>query len=288
MEEIESGNAVNSICWSFLFLTALTVNGWASTDSEKSVESEKSTWEVVKERVRVRAFTEFMTPAFDGNPKSVPTPEGKSLMATNTFTSAWTDYEFAKDWRALYWQRVNVNFAGAPTANGMNVVARNPRFALRRTSVFNVPNLSTTYDIYIQPGLAPEATTAGRTFEGGFRTNTSYVVPHSILSFGAITEFTLSYSNQGGPGPDWYGWAMPWVSVEISKVFSTQHYATVNFMHERNGGLVYDLPMPYIQNGIGINISKEVWTAVFLNNYLVAAPQANNTWMSVWLSLSFL
>jgi hypothetical protein len=84
---------------------------------------------------------------------------------------------------------------------------------------------------------------------------------------------------------------MPWASYDINPTFSTQHYCIVNFEHQRGKALHrfdWDYPMPYIQNGLGINVSKVVWTSIFLNNYVNTAPTLKNTWASVWLSLTLL
>ena len=248
---------------------------------------QKTTFQTIKEKIRVRTFSEFMTPSITGNDTNVPTPEGDALFSTNAFNIAWIDYEVANNWRLLYWQRALVFFSGTPDAPGMSVMARNPRFALRRTNVFSVPNLTTTYDLYVQPGLAPEATTQGRKLEMGFRTNTSYEFPHSKWSMGAITEFTVSPFSSTA---DYYGWAMSWASYDLNKTFSTQHYATVNFRHEKGaqGLFQWDEPMPFVQNGIGVNISEQVWVSVFLNNYLTMAPTLKNTWASLWFVLTVL
>jgi hypothetical protein len=261
------------------------------TAETTSTATEKTYLEKVKEKVRMRTFTEFMTPAFKAKNSQVPTPEGDELMPTNTFNIAWVDYEVAQNWRVLYWQRFFVNFASSGTAQGINTRVRNPRFALRRTQVFDDPNLNTTYDLYIQPGLAQEGNTGpngkGRTIEGGFRTNTAYTIPKSRWSVGAITEFTLSKDRNDSI----YGWVLPWISYEINSKIQTQHYVTVNFLHTRGESLSqwgWDLPMPYIQNGFGFNVSKSIWAAAFLNNYLNTAPSLKNTWASVWLAFTVL
>lgn len=259
----------------------------AETENNSNSHQAKTTLQVIQDRLRVRTFSEIMSPAFQGNPTSVPDEDGSTILPTNAFNIAWMDYEVAKDWRVVYWQRFNVNFASTSQGNGLHTVARNPRFALRRTNLFSNPNISSTYDIYIQPGLAPEATTAGRTVEGGFRTNTSYTFPKSRWSMGAITEFTLSKDTAAS----YYGWIMSWASYDLNPTFSTQHYITVNFLNQKSKAahhLDWDAPMPFMQNGIGVNVSKSIWTSFFINNYLMTAPTLKNTWASMWVAFTFL
>ena len=180
------------------------------------------------------------------------------------------------------------NLAPLDQTTTLSTVPRNPRIGLRRTQLFNVPNLATTYDIYLQPGIAPEGLQAGRLLEMGFRANTAYSIPHTRLSVGAVVEANAELAR--GPKMDtpFYGWIMPWISYEINSTFSTQHCAAVNFMHTQGTPwmkLDWDLPMPYTQNGVGIVLSKTAWMAVFLNNYLMKTPTLQNTWGSVWFTL---
>jgi hypothetical protein len=259
----------------------------AEPENELSTQESKTTLQTLQEKVRVRTFTEFMSPAFRGNPRNVPDEEGADLLPTNSFNIAWMDYEIAQDWKVVYWQRFNINFAPTSRGDGIHTVARNPRFALRKINLFDNPNISSTYDFYVQPGLAPEASESGRTIEGGIRTNTSYALPKSSWSVGAITEFTLSKDKAAS----YYGWVMTWASYDLNPTFSTQHYVTVNFLNQTGkplSKLDWDAPKPYIQNGIGINVSKAVWASVFLNNYLLTTPTLKNTWASLWVAFTIL
>ncbi len=265
----------------------------AETEPDKSIVEEESTLKTLRKKVRMRTFTEFMTPAIDNHQNYIPWEDGSALLPTNTFNIVWVDYEIAKDTKIVYHQRFNMNYAASPRGEGVHTVFRNPRIALRRMNVFNVPNLNTMYDVYIQPGLAPESELAGRNLEFGFRTNTSYSIPRSRFTIGAYSEFTTAICfNKPGPqgSSNAYGWLMPWASYDLNKTFSTQHYATVSFQHIRETqGIVHDYPMPLnVQNGIGINISENIWAALLLNNYLNTKPTLANTWASAWLVLSLL
>ena len=207
------------------------------SNSQTSVATEEeSTFATIRKKVRLRSFTEYMTPAFNNNQNYIPYGNGDALLPTNAFNIIWIDYEIAKDVKVVYWQRSNTNFASSARGENVSFVPRNPRFALRKVNVFNVPNLTTTYDIYFQPGLAYEGNGAGRNYEFGFRTATSYAIPASKWSIGATTEFTGAIgtvSKLPSSSSNLYGWAMPWTSYELSKIFSTQHYMTVSFQHLR-------------------------------------------------------
>jgi hypothetical protein len=262
---------------------------------DSSLPEETSTWSFIQKKFRFRTFSEFMSPSLEGlsgKTTAVPTAEGGEMAPTNVFNIAWMDYEVAPNYRIVYWQRFNVFLAPSANDSGTRFIPRNPRFAFRRTNIFNSEKIVSTYDVYIQPGLAPEAASPGanRSFEFGIRTNTSYTFSDSKWSIGAVTETTGSLSTRGGAGADFYGWFMPWASYELSKIFSTQHYLTLNYMHNRgNSWSKLELDgLPFIQNGIGINVTEKIWAAIFLNNYLFPTPTLQNTWTSIWLSTSFL
>jgi len=262
-----------------------------SVNPAVAVPSEESAFELIQKKLRIRTFSELMSPAFQNSQPSVPDSNGSQLLPTNLYNIALMDYEVAPNYRVVYWQRVMVYLAPDNAVHGGEIVLRNPRFAIRRTHVFDVANLDTTYDLYIQPGLAPESISAGRSLEVGFRTNTSYVFPASKWSIGVISEFTTAFSDHGGSGSDVYGWFMPWASYDISKTFSTQHYFSFNYQHMRGdrwNQFEMDYPLPYVQNGIGVNVTKNIWASVLLNNYVFTLPTLQNTWASLWLSMTIL
>lgn len=294
---IKVGNRISILGVSLVTFVAIWQGSIArADDSEPQIsitQEEKSTQGSILNKIRLRSFSEYMTPAFDNHENYIPYGDGSKLLPTNLFNIVWIDYEIAKDVKVVYWQRSNTNFASSDKGENFSFVPRNPRFALRKVNVFNNPNLTTTYDIYFQPGLAPEGNGAGRNFEFGFRTATSYAFPSSKWSIGAITETTGAIANApSGPegSSNLYGWAMPWTSYELNKIFSTQHYMSVAFQHVRGTtGIEPDYPMPFnMQNGIGVNVSEQVWLAAFINNYLNRTPTLANTWVSVWLSLTAL
>jgi hypothetical protein len=233
-----------------------------------------------------------MAPAFDGNTDSVPRSDGSPYAPSNTFNIFWADYEIAPNLKVVYWQRMLVFLNSNPQFQGVQFLPRDPRFALRFTQVFNVPDLTTTYDVFFQLPFTDNVLSNRNNIELGFRTNTSYAFPKSHWSIGLVQEFTTAYFGGRG-GARAFGWAMPWASYELTKTFSTQTALSFPFQNRRSNPswteFVWDDPgSAYIQNGIGINVTNQVWMAVFLNNYLFAPVSLNNTWASLWLSLTIL
>lgn len=269
-----------------------------TSESQSVQESQSgSLWKSVRDKLRFRTFTEFMTPAVSQGDLNVPDRDQPGLMPTNLFNIIWADYEIAKDTKIVYWQRLILFPAADGVHPGFQALPRNPRFAVRRVNLFNSSAVATTYDLYFQPGLAPEADAKGRNVETGFRTNTSYSVPTSRISLGMVTETTFSLSTQPefefaahrSETSNFYGWLMPWASYNLTQALATQHYVTLNYQHNRGtSGLQWDYPLPYMQNGIGMDLTKQIWAAVFLNNYVGVTPTLSNSWASLWLSMVIL
>jgi hypothetical protein len=281
---------LRSVFFTFFFSFTPTA-AWAASDIIESIDVPKSSWQAIKEKLRVRNFSEIMSPAFKGNPSSVPYPDGRQFTPGILYNIFWADYEFAPNYKVVYWQRAiitlnsNQNFQNA-------IFPRDPRFALRRTKVFDIPRLDTTFDVYIQPRVMQNMFTTKNHFEVGFRTNSSYAFPRSKWNIGLISEFTTGYLDPTGKGARAFGWAMPWASYDWTSKFSTQHYVTLPVANSRDScwrHFAWDDPsLPYIQNGISYSLSSTLTTSVFLNNYLMTKPSLKNTWASVWLSLAFL
>lgn len=238
--------------------------------------TEKSTFSTLKSKVRSAVWAEYMTPNYS------------STQFPPSYAIAWLDYDIGKDFKVLYWQRSFI-FANTPTGfQGVQFEVRNPRFALRKINVIQIPNLSSTYDLYVQPGLGNEANRGGRHIEVGFRTNHSYAIPHSKWSTGMTTEVTSATSFFSDlRGANLYGWVMPWFNYEINKTFSTQHYFAYNFQHYRTkpwNVISLDEPFPYIQNGVGINITDKVSTTLLINHSTLKPLALGNLWASLWMS----
>jgi hypothetical protein len=277
--------------------------GWTSvvhseSDIQESVTTqEESLWTKVRKNLKSKTYTEFMSPGFGSDGYTPKQVGGKNdIFPAHAWNISWLDYGIGKNTRILYWQRTYVFFA--PTKSSPNdqvsFVLRNPRFCLRQLNVFDVPNLSTAYEVYVQPGWAQEGTTLGRNLEFGVRTQHAYAIPGSRWTLGALSETQYSiYFKGGNPKPgsaNLYGWIQPSATYGLSKMFSTQHYVTVYFKHAREtSGLQLGEPLhPYIQNGIGANFDNSVWVSAFINNYVTTLPTISNTWASLWVTLNLL
>ena len=250
-------------------------------------------WNELTRKFRLRSFSEYMTPSIAGVRGFVPNHayinRGK-FNPTNIYNIVWIDYDIGNDWKVLYWQRAFLNLATEIPGPQVNLFIRTPRFALRKTNFYQSATTDGTWDFYIQPGIqgfSQETALLKRPIEAGFRTSTSYKPPDQSWSLGLVSELTLTTD----PLASFYGWFMPWASYEFNDTFSTQHYFAVNFQQLRGSGtrsLAWDAPMPYTQQGVGINVSKTLWMAVFLNTYLLTPPTLKTTWVSVWFAFTFL
>ncbi len=263
----------------------------AAEEAGQTLDVMESTWNQIRPRLRMRTFSELMTPSFSGNGDSVPKPNGSRYAPAHLFNIVWTDYEISRNFRLFYWQRFILTLNANPDFQPFQYLPRDPRFGARWTQVFDVPGLSTSFDVFIQPNVTANKISNQNIVEFGFRTNTSYAIPQSRWSLGLIQEFTSSYLG-GGRGPQAYGWVMNWFSYEFSPVFSTQTAFSVPFQNYRGDSLAkwtWDAPGgPYMQNGIGINLNKDVSVAFLLNNYLSQPISMRNTWASMWVSLTIL
>ena len=290
----------------FTLLTASTLfSANVLADSAAPViseaKAEETTLQFIKRKFRIRHFTEYMTPAISGLGSQVPSSASPGspdtgnpgiLGPTYTFNYFFIDYDIGNDWKIVFWQRYFLFF---DAIEGTTQRFRNPRFAIRKVNPFNVKNLTSAYDIYYQPGTSPEAfNEMSRSHEFGFRHNTSYAFANSNWSAGLVGELTFSFSNSGATtGTNYNGWSTLWASYELNKLFYTMNALTLNFQHfrdQRGDGnlLVWDLPAPMVQNGIGLNISPEINVALLLNTYILEPPTLKNSFFSVWLSLNLL
>ena len=284
-----------------LFASAMLIQtvGNASADVgeslTQSMTTQKSTWSLIKENLRVRTFTEVMSPPLSGSRTSVPLPNGQDYLPSNMFHIVWMDYPIAKNLRVLYWQRMLMFLSANASPNFQSqfqFVPREPRFALRWVDGFNVPHLNTTYDLYVQPGVTKNFVASGNHYDIGFRTSTAYSIPKSKWSVGLVQEYTVGGFDPKGKGPRAWGWFMPWASYEINQKFSTQHVMYYGIRNDRKNKVFQyewdDAGMPYIQNGVGFNVSKSVQLTALVNNYLAVRPSLKNTWTSLWLSMNIL
>lgn len=285
----------SKISFSFLAITLAAVSVQADSsepvlEATSETTSELNTFDGIKSKTRIRWWSEYMTPTFANIPHSSAESEDYYQFPPS-YAIAWADFEIGKDTKLLYWQRAFV-FVNNPNGfQGVDVTPRNPRFALRKTNVIPVQNLSTTFDFYVQLGLGKEANRAGRNFEVGFRTSSSYAFPKSNWSVGLTTEVTGAYSKfDDGRGADLYGWVGPWASYEISETFSTIHAWLYNFQHVRGQpiGLQIDTPMPYMQNGFNVSVNKDATVSFLINHYTQELFAWRATSGSVWLSYNLL
>jgi hypothetical protein len=276
---------------SFIFIFILISTNQISQAATHSLISIDSLPSEIKSKVRMKSFTEWMSPSFSDNGTYIPTPDGQSLAPSNSFSIVWADYTLSRHLKILFWQRYKVLF-GSKDSAFLSTRFRNPRLAIRWIDLVPYPNFSTTYDFYIQPGFAQEAETLGREFEFGFRTVTQYSIPATRWRLGATTEFTISTTPSSMiKGQNYYGWVTTAIQYDLSPQLAAQSFITVNFKQNRGTpwlNAIYDTPLPYIQNGIGYQLSSNLSASLLINNYLNQAPTLKNTWASLWLTFTWI
>lgn len=262
----------------------------STTFAAEQTQQSKTAWEEFTSRTRLRSFSELMSSSL-ADPSSVPTETGGQLDPMNLFNIVWVDFEFAKDWRALYFQRTVFNLtANEANPSGFGVNFLNPRFGIRRTNALPVDGLATTWDLYVQPGLTSASQSAGHIADVGLQLANAYKIKGFPLTLGLLADFRGAFYQAGGRGSDFTMSVSPWASFEILPWLSTQHWLGMPIRHVKGAeDLSWNYPFaPMIQNGLGFQLGEHVWTALMVNNYLTQAPQLNNTWLSLWLSIMVL
>src|SRR4051794_18222159 len=87
-----------------LFLTNLAFAAPETVNPGTTIEN-KTTWESVKSRLRLRFQSEYMTPSFKNNGAYVPDDNGAKDELTFFNSTIWTDFEISNGYKLLYWQR---------------------------------------------------------------------------------------------------------------------------------------------------------------------------------------
>lgn len=277
-----------------LFALLTSLPAFAMHTPQSLAETHVSSWTQLKKKFRVRSFHEWMTPSVQS--QNVPDHEGGDLTPSNLYGYFWIDYEITRNWRLLYWQRELLEFSGGPTGSGMQLAFWDPRFGIRKTQVFDLAGLTTNYDFFIQPGITASSVEKGKYFDLGFRTNTNYAIPQSRWSIGLLTElFAGVYSSEKfNPNTtNFSGFVSPWINYNLTDTISTQHWLLLPFQHRMGDPLFqlsWDMPtnMAVVQNGIGIDLSDSLWVSVLLNTYLNKPPTLQTSWLSLWVSMTYL
>jgi hypothetical protein len=177
-------------------------------------------------------------------------------------------------------------------AYGEGPLLKDPRFGLRGVQLFNVSGLTSTIDLFVQPGVMTQSRNIGRLMDIGFRASAIYVVPGSRWEFGAIAEVTNSHFQAGETGTNLSGFVSPWASYRINSKLTTQHWLIVPFEHQKGEpwtNLSYGATeKPFIQTGLGYDVTDTFWVSLLVNNYLFTAPSLKNTFGSILISKAFM
>jgi len=86
-------------CWGSTspLLSTTTASNTATTAARSSSDSP------VPSLLRVRSFTEWMSPALTQNGSSVPNEQGTPLTPTHSFNILWADYTLSQNFKLLLW-----------------------------------------------------------------------------------------------------------------------------------------------------------------------------------------
>jgi hypothetical protein len=209
------------------------------------------------------------------------------------FSIVQADYEFMKDSRLLLFQRMTSNLGAAAGLPGGKFRFLDPRVGWRQTNVISNPDfLGSTIDFYAQLPLSSQSQQQQRALDLGVQGNFSYLVPKSKLTLGVVTDVRGSFYQAALGNNNFQGFFAPWASYELSRKFSTQHWFNLPWRHKQEDAwdsIGWAFPgRPYIQNGIGLSANKFLWFSLMINNYVDTAPTLQNTWASLWVSVTAL
>ena len=240
------------------------------------------------ETLRIRGFSEMMLPALQGTGGFVPKPQGRPFVPPFLSAQIGVDFEVLPNLRAFYlqkglliWPKISGGpFGGRPL---------DPRVGVRKTQVFEVQNLTSEYDFFIQPGLySAFVTQPGRSFDLGIRLSHRYSILNTNLTVGLNFEAVYTFYREQSSSSDLTGVLAPWASYSLSQKFSTQHWIYGFYRHMRHTPISqfeWDITeMPYIQNGITFRASESVQISGLVNCYLLEVPKLNTLWSSIWIS----
>jgi hypothetical protein len=241
---------------------------------------------------RFQSSHEFMTPHLSGDSTSVPNADGSELIGTNLLGFFWLDYRFTEGFRFLYYQRHQVLLDKTESHSTVQTPLLDPRFGVRQ-DINSTSGLNGYIDYFFQPGITPRSKTEGKQFDVGTNINLTYPLPASRWSIGTTTELTASYCTQEEECSDFAASFAPFLSYTLSNRLSSQHWLLFPFQHLKGNPaqkLSWDMPTngPIMQNGIGFTMSDQLWLALLLNNHLTEPPQLRNTWLSLWINLTFI
>lgn len=254
----------------------------------------QTTWQKIRKRTRASIFSEIMTPSFETQTPSAATPlkDGKPNDPINAFTIFQADYEFLSNTRFLYFQRMPYNFNKIPGAEGNDLTFSDPRFALRLTNFIPSKSIISTVDFYTQPGFSKGSANIERKGDLGIQTNIKY--KNSGWTVGNILDVRHSFFLKNGKGNDWTGFAAPYITKDLNSKWSTQTWFSFPWKHARNTdirmkNMLWNSPgSPYIQNGLGYSATDSLWVGALVNNFILVKPTLQNTWASLWISVTLL
>lgn len=286
----------------FIFILIFIPGFSQASDSSfnPTASTEETSWSLIRKKLQAADLSELSFPAFQGI-NAIPNPDNSANDSANWYHILWVSYDIAPHYKIIYWQRTFLLLSSYESNQGMKLLPREPRFAIRRTELIDVPHLKSSLDLYLQPSLFTNERSSRNNLEIGIRFSGSYTAPTSRWSFGLLADLTSAYQDSNGKGAKGKIGLAPWVSYGFNSVFSTQHTGNLSFVNVRtkqiesspsepvSNGFDFNWgDQPSVQNGIAANLSESTSVSVLLNTYLTTLPTLKNSWASLQLSIQLL
>ncbi len=240
--------------------------------------------------IRIRGFQESMLPSLGAGTRFVPKSTGDGLIPAFTLSQLGMDEEFAPGWRGFYLQKFRViwNSVGE---NAILPQLFDPRFGIRKTRLFGDSDWQSELDFFIHPGLNRTILIQSqRLLDLGVRMTNRYSIPGTRLTVGGNFELVSTLYRADSRDADWSGVLSVMASYRLSPVIATQSWIYGFYKHKKGDSMdqfFWDITdLPFFQNGLSFDLSKNLTVSVMHNQYLGVVPHLNNMWMSLWLTMS--
>lgn len=245
--------------------------------------------------IHLSHFSEFMSPAFTSSHanSAVPGPGGEEYAPSQILNNTWLGYQFQDHWSFIYWQnsQLNLNSLSDPgdLGSGMSFLLNDPRFEIRYDRQLNFSGWSLMTDLFLEPGMTEASRSAGKKTAVGIHQEFEAPISASRFTMGYVLETIFGfYGAEAEQAIDFCGVFQPWLKYSFNDWLSTQHWVSLPYRHQHGqsgSGWYWDAAgLPYVQNGVGADLSDKISVSVMLNQYLGAPMTLKNTWASLWLN----
>ncbi len=246
---------------------------------------------------QIQFWLEAISPALKEGSTYTPNSDGSSSSSlSGLINTASITYKTSPHMSLLLTQKTNLSLAGDPTQT-LRLTPKNPKFGLRFTNLFKIPQLKVNHDFYIQPAwIVDSGPSYRKSFDLGLKNSAKIIFKNSRWSLWATFELTgsfYSYNNQQA-AERYSGSFQPAIKYRIYPesvgypLCTTHHGFNFSFFESPNHKILYDNTGPFMQNGIGVVFSKTTYLSALINNYILVAPTLQNTWLTVGFNITAL